>query len=160
MSLLMDWINKNTITNQYALTYRRPESNNYTSVTYMQLHNYIVSLSGYLSKYKNKTIAIIGNNKLECVVSLLSILCNIGNAFLIDKEIKQEEIDDLFGVVKPDLVIVDDEINLSIKSIDTITFSQINKAINEEYEFTSDASFSGKLILHTSGTTGKPKCIE
>ena len=160
MSLLMDWINKNTITNQYALTYRRPESNNYTSVTYMQLRNHIVSLSSYLSKYKNKTIAIIGNNKLEYVVSLLSILCNIGNAFLIDKEIKQEEIDDLFGVVKPDLVIVDDKINLSIKSIDTITFSQINKAINEEYEFTSDASFSGKLILHTSGTTGKPKCIE
>ena len=111
MSLLMDWINRNTISGQYAITYRIPEIDNYTSITYSQLRNYIISLSGYLSQYKNKTIAIIGNNKLEYVVSLLSVLCNIGNAFLVDKEISQEELDDLFAVIKPNLVIIDDEIN-------------------------------------------------
>lgn len=156
----MDWINRNTIIGQYAITYRTPETDNYTSITYSQLRNYIISLSGYLSQYKNKTIAIIGNNKLEYVVSLLSVLCNIGNAFLVDKEIDQEELDDLFAVIKPDLVIIDDEINLSTKSIDTLTFSQIEKEIHKEHVFESDDSFSGHLILHTSGTTGKPKYIE
>ena len=159
MSQLMTWINKNTIVNQYGLTYRTPGSDIYTSITYNQLRSYIISVSSYLSKYKYKTIAIIGNNKLEYVVSLLSILCNIGNAFVVDKEINQTELDGLFDVVKPDVVILDEEIDLSIKNIHTLTFSQINNAMNTDGEFEFDNSFAGNLILHTSGTTGKPKCI-
>jgi long-subunit acyl-CoA synthetase (AMP-forming) len=44
--------------------------------------------------------------------------------------------------------------------ITTLYFSQVNKIMKENYCFDVDESFAGSLILHTSGTTGTPKCIE
>lgn len=158
MSKLLSWINKSntTIENNKAVVYRMGEI--YESISYKELYAYILSLSYFLKEYKGKTIAIIGNNKLEYVISLLSVICNIGDAYLIDKELEQEDINSLFEIKKPDLVILDDDINLSFP-IKTVLFSDIQKIINDKHIFTIDDSFSGNLILHTSGSTGQPKCV-
>lgn len=159
MNKLLTWINKNKQNNNPAIVYRITNTDSYQNISYTELYNYIISLSGYLKDYKNKTIAIIGNNKLEYVVSLLSVICNIGNVFVVDKELKENELDKIFKNIIPDLLILDDEININYNKINTLKFSEINKIMKSNYEFEIDDSFSGNLILHTSGTTGEPKCI-
>lgn len=159
MSEVLNWIIKNKENDNPAIIYRNTNSDNYQNITYDNLYNYINSLSGYLEKYKGKTIAIIGNNKLEYIVSLLSVLCNIGNVFVIDKELKENELDKIFKKVMPDLIIIDDEIVLKFDDIDVLNFSEINNIMKKNYKFEIDNNFSGNLILHTSGTTGEPKCI-
>lgn len=160
MSKLLNWLKKDKENNKSAITYRVQGTDDYLTIDYEELYSYIMSLSGYLSKYKNKNIAIIGNNKLEYVVSLLSGLCNIGNVFVVDKELNKDGLSSLFNIVKPDLIILDDELNCENFDIDVLTFSQVNKFMKENISFNIDESFSGNLILHTSGTTGTPKCIE
>lgn len=158
MSELLNWINNNKKSNT-AIVYRETNFDEYNQITYSELCKYLNSLSNYLQIYKNKTIAIIGNNKLEYVVSLLSILCNIGNVFVIDKELNENEINKLFKKVTPDLIILDDEINLKFEKKNILKFSEINKIMKSNLNFEIDNTFSGNLILHTSGTTGEPKCI-
>lgn len=160
MSQLLNWINKNRQLNKSAITYRNTGADEYLTITYENLYNYITSLSGYLNDYRGKNVAIIGHNKLEYVVSLLSVLCNIGNAFVVDKELKKDELDNLFEIVKPDLVIVDDDLNIVCEKIKNIKFSDVDRIMRESYKFEINDAFAGNLILHTSGTTGTPKCIE
>lgn len=141
-----------------AFTYRETEA--YESITYSQLHEYVSTLSNILAEYKGKTIAIIGNNKIEYAICLLSILSNIGNALLIDKEQNEEDIEKIFAQKKPDLIILDDDFNLKFENYTVKKFSDIKKVLQDKREFQNDPRFSGHLILHTSGTTGIPKCVE
>lgn len=160
MNTLLSWININKQDRyKMAITYRCPNDDIYCSITYGKLYDYVVSLSGYLMKYKDKTIAIIGNNKLEYVVSLLAGLC-IGNVFVVDKELNNDELTSLFNIVKPDLIIIDDEINVNMLDIEQLTFKQVDILMRKGYAFDVKTSNAGNLILHTSGTTGTPKCIE
>lgn len=140
-----------------AFTFRVSEE--YESIDYATLLDYVDSLSACLSDYGNKTIAVIGNNKLEYAVSLLAVLCNVGNAFLIDKELKCNDIELIFEQKKPDLILLDDEIALSFDAYPVFLFSDIRKMMKEGKKGERRKDFSGDLILHTSGTTGRPKCV-
>lgn len=159
MSKVLEWINRNREKDGAAVVYRTAGTDTYQSITYNELYDYIISVSGYLSEYKNKTIAIIGNNKLEYLVSLLAILCNIGSVFVVDKEFKKGELVKLFNEMRPDILIVDDEISIEYEETDIVKFSRIHEIMKANYEFEAEQSFAGDLILHTSGTTGNPKCI-
>lgn len=143
--------------NRDSIVYRIDDE--YLSINYNQLHEYMMSLAFNLEKYKGKTIAIIGNNKLEYAVSLLSILSYIGDVFLIDKELSEKDINTIFKVKKPDLIILDDELKLKFSKYKVLQFSDINNMMKDNKTFKGTSKFSGKLILHTSGTTGVPKCV-
>ncbi|MCR5213552.1 MAG: AMP-binding protein [Eubacterium sp.] len=132
-----------------SFTYRIGES--YRSIDYISLKNYIDSLAAYLSAYQGQTIAIIGNNKLEYAISLLAILCKVGNAFLINKELNKEDILKVFekistkdldgGVDKKDtlvssdrgpaLIILDEDMDLDFPDYDVLHFSDISRLMNE-----------------------------
>ena len=159
MSKIYDCIKRYSENNpdNISLTYREGES--YLQINYRQLYDSINTLSNYLAEYKGKTIAIVGNNKLEYAICLLSIICNIGNAFLIDKEQNEDDIAKVFAQRNPDLIIVDDDLNLVFESYEVLTFSKVKEILSEKKNFDNDAHFSGNLILHTSGTTGVPKCV-
>ena len=141
-----------------AFTYRDLEQ--YESIDYATLLSYVDSLSDQLSAYRDQTVAIIGNNKLEYAVSLLAVLCNVGNVFLIEKELRREDILKIFGQVKPDLIILDEELNFCFEGYATVQFCDIKRMMKEERHFLPrDPAFAGHLILHTSGTTGEPKIV-
>lgn len=148
---------KKKYANREAIVYR--EGNDYKNISYKELYEYITSLAFHLDKFKGKTIAIIGNNKLEYVVSLLSVLSYIGDAFLIDKELSEEDINVIFKNRKPDLIILDDELSLSFSKYKTLRFSDVTKKMKDKKDYKASSGFAGNLILHTSGTTGVPKCV-
>lgn len=159
MSKLYDCIKyySSNYSDNTSITYR--EENIYKSISYRELFNYINNISGYLKEYKNKTIAIIGNNKIEYAISLLSIICNIGTAFLIDKELEKEDIEKILIKKKPELIIIDDDIKITFNNVRVKKFSDIFTNMYKYYEFKYDKNFSGNLLLHTSGTTGDVKCV-
>ncbi len=151
--------NTEKFSDKTALVYR--ENDEYKSISHHRLYQYIMSLSAFLTPgYKNKNISIIGNNKLEYLVSLLSVLGFVGNAFLIDKELDSDDIRKIFEQTEPDLILLDDETDFLYSKCKIIRFSEIKLIIGQNAEFTPDDDFYGNLILHTSGTTGEPKCIE
>ena len=140
-----------------AFTYRAGEQ--YESIDYRTLREYVDSLAAHLVRYKGKTVAIIGNNKLEYAVCLLTVLSHIGNALLIDKELGEDDIESVFEHVCPELILLDNELNLSFEAHEVMLFSEVCDKMKEKTGFTEDPSFAGDLILHTSGTTGQPKCV-
>ena len=148
---------KKKYANREAIVYR--EGNDYKNISYKELYEYITSLAFHLDKFKGKTIAIIGNNKLEYVVSLLSVLSYIGDAFLIDKELSEEDINVIFKNRKPDLIILDDELSLSFSKYKVLLFSDVTIKMKDKKDYKASSGFAGNLILHTSGTTGVPKCV-
>lgn len=146
-----------------AFTFRTGD--HYESIDYAALYDQVNILSEGLAGYKGKTIAVIGNNKLEYALSLLAVLCRVGNTFLIDKELSSEDILKIFEQKKPELIILDEELGLSFDGYRVLTFNEIGAMLKgsrnakAEEPGSADASFAGRLILHTSGTTGEPKCV-
>lgn len=144
--------------NSISFTYRNGDA--YIGISYCRLFEYINTLSSYLLEYKGLTIAIIGNNKLEYAICLLTIISNIGNALLIDKEQDEEDIEKIFAQKKPDLIIIDDDFDLKFNGYKILKFSEISEILKKKRDFSYDVNFAGDLILHTSGTTGVPKCVQ
>ena len=135
-----------------AFTYRVSEQ--YESIDYVTLRDYVDSLSARLSDHAGQTIAILGNNKLEYAVSLLAVLGRVGDALLIDKELGKEDILRIFEKCRPDLILLDDALPLSFEDFPIMRFSEIGERMREGRKSEVDSDFAGSLILHTSGTTG------
>ena len=152
-----------------AFTYRREER--YEEISYATLFACVNSFADSLSEEQGKTIAIIGHNKLEYAVSLLAVLSCVGDAFLIDKELGREDILRIFEQKKPDLILLDEELGLSFEEYQVLTFHDIQVRMQDKMQertpesiqaggaCEASAAFAGNLILHTSGTTGEPKCV-
>lgn len=131
----------------------------YKEVTNKEIFRYVTSLVSYMQdKYKN--IAIIGGNKLEWLISFFAAFGYLGNVIAIDKELENESIVKIFEQVKPDLVILDDDLKLNFENIDVLLFSEINKIMQEEKEHVLTDKHVGELYLHTSGTTGFQKIVK
>lgn len=131
----------------------------YKEVTNKEILKYVKSLVAHMQdKYKN--VAIIGGNKLEWLISFFAAFGYLGNVIAIDKELENESIVKIFEQVKPDLVILDDDIVLEFEDIDVLKFSEINKIMNEEKECVLKETHMGNLLLHTSGTTGFQKIVK
>lgn len=160
MSKIFDCIKFYNDKNPRSISFTYREGELYQTICYGQLYEYINTISSYLAAYKGKTIAIVGNNKLEYAVCLLSILSNIGCAFLIDKEQSEDDVEKVFAQKKPDLVILDDVFDFKFENYVVLKFSEVKNILKEKRKFNYDSRFAGDLILHTSGTTGVPKCVQ
>ena len=129
MSRLYDCIKRynDTLPDNVSFTFREGES--YAHISYRQLYEYLNTLSSYLAGYKGKSIAIIGNNKLEYAVCLLSVICNIGDAFLVDKELSEEDVVNVFSQKKPDLIILDDDLDFVFENYEVLKFSDVREVL-------------------------------
>ena len=140
-----------------GIIYRVEEE--YKEVTNKEILKYVKSLVAYMQG-KYKKVAIIGGNKLEWLISFFAVFAYLGDVFAIDKELEKESVIKLFEQVKPDLVILDDDIALDFENVDVLKFSEINKIMNEEKEVILKEEHIGNLFLHTSGTTGFQKIVK
>lgn len=147
-----------------GVVYREKEE--YLGITNKQIYGYVNSLVSYLKDKVNspQNIAIIGGNKVEWLISFWATFGYVGNVLAIDKELNQDEILKIFDRVKPDLIIIDDDLPLTFKEYETLRFSDVSKIMKEEKEIVLQnqelTKHSGELFLHTSGTTGVQKIVK
>ena len=163
MSKISEYLDSNNYSkNATGVIYR--DKNNFVQIEYNKLQKYIRKIVNYLAiKYKDKKIAIIGRNKIEYLISLLSIYGYIGDVILIDFEASDCVKNNILNQLKPSLIIYEDEFNIDYVC-DKISFEKIttilNSLIDIDDEVFNISSHKGKLFLHTSGTTGDPKIVE
>lgn len=159
MSKINDYLEKNYIKfpNDIGLIYRENET--YKEITNSEIYEFVNSLVAKLNgKYKN--VAIIGNNKLEWIISFWAVFGYVGDVIAIDKELDKDNILEIFDLEKPDLVIIDDEINVKFEQYECMYFSQVNEMMKEKTDCVLNDRHSGNLYLHTSGTTGTQKLVK
>lgn len=134
--------------------------------TYIDFYNDVTLMSNYLSNnYKNKHIALIGENSYNYLVLFFSIIISKNVAVLIDKDLSKEKIQellkksdskvlfyskdycDLDGLEKKYKSYFIEDIENIIKTSKDLSFKD-NKAKNE-----------CRVIFFTSGTTGANKGV-
>jgi len=176
---LKDMINRvaNDFADDNAFAYN--DGGKKVEVKYSAFKDDINSLGTYLYDlgYKNKKIALLGENSYEWVVSYFAVV-NGGNVILpIDKELKPNEIAELLNRSESDLLIysaqkqkcVDEMIESGVYTQNFICMNEFSniyqkgreliKEGNNEYldcEINPDEMCA---IIYTSGTTGSPKGV-
>lgn len=134
--------------------------------TYIDFYNDVTLMSNYLSNnYKNKHIALIGENSYNYLVLFFSIIISKNVAVLIDKDLSKEKIQELLkksdskvlfyskdycdidGLEKKYKSYFIEDIENIIKTNKDLSFKD-NKAKNE-----------CRVIFFTSGTTGANKGV-
>jgi len=134
--------------------------------TYIDFYNDVTLMSNYLSNnYKNKHIALIGENSYNYLVLFFSIIISKNVAVLIDKDLSKEKIQELLkksdskvlfyskdycdidGLEKKYKSYFIEDIENIIKTSKDLSFKD-NKAKNE-----------CRVIFFTSGTTGANKGV-
>ena len=142
------------------------DNEDYVGITNKQIYIYVNSLVSYLKDKVNlpKNVAIIGGNKLEWLISFWATFGYLGNVMAIDKELNKDDILKIFQKFSPDLVIIDDELQLAFENYEILKFSDISEIMQEEKEMIIQnnnlMNHHGELFLHTSGTTGIQKIVK
>ena len=163
MGKIVENLKKNSIAypDETAIVFREEEEDSeYKSITHREFFQYINAFANYLyDEYKGKTIAIIGQNKPEYLVSLFAVIGYTGDALLIDRELHQEDIQNILNKAQPAFVILDDDLTLDIQGFRQMYFSEVRDFMKRSSP-TEKEAYPGSLILHTSGTTGTPKFVK
>ncbi len=160
MGKINEYLEKNykKYKNDIGIVYK--ENEKYINVTNKEIYQYVNSLVFELNNKRYDNVAIIGGNKLEWMISFWAVMGYIGDVIVIDKELEKDSILKMFEIVKPNLIIIDDELNLKFEDYECLYFSDINKLMKEKVKIILNNEHTGNLYLHTSGTTGEQKLIK
>ena len=139
------------------------------SVNYSDLYNMVCSLGEGIYKsdiYAGDIIAVIMDNSINMIVTILAILCNHCVVLPIDNELPSERIKMIIDDAKPKLAFCDSELtqnklnNLGYHGvlIETIPKDNIN-ALSFMDMLENVQGTDGAFCMYTSGTTGVPKGV-
>ena len=163
---------------------------NFTEITYKEFANDVIALGTALTKkynLKNERVVIIGENTYNWYVSYMAMLCGVGIAVPVDKELPVNEIENVIKRSKATAVIYSTKKADVIKKVEDKLpqvkyFRQMNsedKLVGREVGFNTiveqgkemvasgDSSFTKieidpeefKVLIFTSGTTSNSKGV-
>lgn len=165
-----------------AFLKRKSQKDPFVEVTYAEAKKDVYNLATALIKlgFKDKKIAVIGENRYEWAITYLAVVGGVGTIVPIDKELPADEITYLLDTVNADALIYSDKIKkkhpalfetLGLKTIcmdedDGENVPSLIKAgeilIDQGDTSYADAKVNEddiNILLFTSGTTGKAKAI-
>ena len=159
-----------------VFTYKRDGKK--VEISYERFKKDIDAFGSYLANkgYKNKKIALIGENSYEWVLTYFTVVNGDNVIIPIDKELKPNEILTLLKSSKTDLVIYSDQKKKDVDEMvaegleaELIMMSEIdecckkgNELISEGFTDYIDCEIDPEkmcAIIYTSGTTGAPKGV-
>ena len=139
----------------------------YTSIKFNDFINKAKALATYLidNNYKDKTILLIGKNSINYMISDTAITIYTGICVNINRDTKEEDLDDIVKSLNISLIMYtseqEEKINLMKSSIEKINVDKVIdkvKTIKEEYKDYDENSCT--KIIFSSGTTSKPKGVK
>ena len=163
---------------------------NFTEITYKEFANDVIALGTALTKkynLKNERVVIIGENTYNWYVSYMAMLCGVGIAVPVDKELPVNEIENVIKRSKATAVIYSTKKADVIKKVEDklpqvkyfIQMNSEDKLVGREVGFNTiveqgkemvasgDSSFTKieidpeefKVLIFTSGTTSNSKGV-
>ncbi|WP_042146256.1 AMP-binding protein [Paucisalibacillus sp. EB02] len=133
-----------------------------STITYKDLLYKSNSLANYFSSglnlHKGKKVAILCRNHISLIQTIFAVSRVGSDIYFLNIEIGKEQLKELVKYGKYDVLVYDFEFNCLIESLDFTGVKFIcNKNINHNTSTDLPRVSSGKIILQTGGTTGKPK---
>ncbi len=153
----------NNYSNNIAFSYNYDDKR--IEKTYKDVYNDVTNLSKYFNKnYKNKHIALIGENSYNWIITFLSIILSGNVCVVIDKDIEEKDLNSLLKKSDTKIICYSKKYNSFIENlkyknipIDNL-YSYINegKHLQNKYKVDNDKD---AVIFFTSGTTGANKAV-
>lgn len=140
------------------------ENKEYKTKTYKEVYKDALYLSNYFySKYKNKHIAITGENSYNYIITFLAIVLSGNVAVVIDKDSDEEKLKEFLKKSDTKIIYYSytyskfiENIHNSHKLEDTLDYINIGKKEKNKYKIDNDKE---AVIFFTSGTAGPNKAV-
>lgn len=149
--------------NDIAFSYTK--NNEVMKKTFRDVYNDVNNLKQYFHKlYKNKHIALVGNNSYEWIITFLAIILSRNVVVVLDKDLDSDGIQNLLKISDTLVLYYSDSYlpfikNMNIKSFkleDTLEYIEIGKKYNSKIKTDENRCAA---IFFTSGTTGPNKGV-
>ena len=146
--------NKEKFANEVFIVQKFNPKDNFVEITYKEFANDVIALGTALTKQfnlKDERIVIIGENTYHWYVSYMAMLCGVGIAVPVDKELPANEIENIINRSKATAIIYSTKKKEVIKKIQ-------DKLPNIKYfiQMNSDDSLQGREVgLNTVIKLGK-----
>ena len=141
------------------------ENNIKIKKTYKDVYNDVLNLSGYFYKnYKNRHIALVSENSYNYIITFLSIILSGNVCVVIDKDISENDLDNLLKISDTKIIYYSMSYCLFIKDTKYASFQinnldeyiKIGKNVPNKYKIDDNKDAA---IFFTSGTTGANKAV-
>ncbi len=163
--------------------YRWLEGNTYTSNTYNEFYDLVISIAkGYQNAgLSGKRIAVIGETSVEWVASYIAVLASGGVVIPMDKELDVSAIEGFLETAEAEAIVysktfntkfipvaethptltklvpMDSSVEANGKILPLAKLIELGK--DEQFEVVSRPTDELAVMLFTSGTTGTSKCV-
>ena len=144
-------------------------------ITYSCFYSEVKALSAYLCSkgLENKKIAIIGRNSYEWALCYFAVMCGVGIAVPVDKELKAPEVNNILNLSGADACLYASEMAEKIENYGFDGFkmckTQLPQALEEGKKLIEEGNdyyqnhkvdpYAVSAIIYTSGTTGVAKGV-